>query len=119
MKRAGQKVYNSRKWRRVRKAYLESQNYICERCGKPATICHHKNYLTAANSYDGDTAYNFKNLEALCQDCHNAEHEHFKKVGAVFTRGGDVASVYESKELREFETARQAIADICQHTPRV
>ena len=80
MKRQGQKVYNSRKWRRIRKAYLESVNYICERCGKPASVVHHKTYLTEANSFDGSIAYDFNNLEALCQDCHNAEHEHFIKL---------------------------------------
>lgn len=110
MKRQGQKVYNSRKWRRVRKAYLESQNYLCERCGQPARIVHHKKYLTAENASDNEIAYDFDNLEALCQNCHNTEHEHFEKVGAVFTKKGDVSYCYESKELQDFQAAKSAIA---------
>lgn len=109
MKRQGQKVYNSRKWRRIRKEYLESKNYICERCGKPATICHHKTYLTESNVTDGLTAYDFSNLESLCQDCHNLEHEHFQRLGAVFTTSGNISKVNESKEIREFENAKAAI----------
>lgn len=110
--KAGQKVYNARKWRRVRKAYLESKNYICERCGKPAQIVHHKKYLTAENANDSNIAYNFDNLEALCQDCHNIEHEHFTKSGAVFTDGGDVVGVHTDKATQEFISARKKIASM-------
>jgi len=51
-----------------------SQNRICERCGRPADHVHHKVYLTAENYRDPDVAYNWENLEALCQACHNREH---------------------------------------------
>lgn len=74
--RIGQKIYDSPKWKKLRRMYLESQNYICERCGKPATICHHKEYITASNINDIEVTLNFDNLEALCQECHNKEHKH-------------------------------------------
>lgn len=112
MKRQGQRVYDSKKWRRVRKAYLASKNYICERCGEPANIVHHKKYLTVDNASDADIAYNFENLECLCQACHNSEHEHFQQVGAVFTSKGDVAKVRESKATQNFKAARAAIEKI-------
>ena len=60
--------YHSTAWKRLSRAFLLSKNYICERCGKPAEIAHHRRYLTAENSLNPD------NLEALCRDCHNAEH---------------------------------------------
>lgn len=66
--------YNSAAWRRLSKAFLLSRNYICERCGKPAEIVHHKKYLTAANVNDPEISMNPANLEALCLDCHNQEH---------------------------------------------
>lgn len=69
-----QEFYHSRAWKRLSRAFLLSRNYICERCGKPAEIAHHKKYLTAANVLDPDVSLNPANLEALCMECHNAEH---------------------------------------------
>lgn len=76
-------IYNSRRWRKVAKAYAESQHYICERCqnrsfagtGKPAHfIVHHKNHLSPGNVHDDSTVYGWDNLELLCIYCHNAVH---------------------------------------------
>lgn len=53
---------------------MKSQNYICERCGEPAKICHHKIYLTRDNINNPYITLCWDNLEALCQDCHNKEH---------------------------------------------
>lgn len=69
-----QEFYHSRAWKRLSRAFLLSRNYICERCGKPAEIAHHRKYLTAANVLDPDVSLNPANLEALCMECHNAEH---------------------------------------------
>jgi len=77
--------YNSAAWRRLSKAFLTSRNYICERCGAPAAIAHHKKYLTPANIDKPEISMNPDNLEALCLDCHNAEH---------FSAGGAIADGY-------------------------
>ena len=53
---------------------MQSQNYICERCGGLAVICHHKIWLNESNVDDPMMTYNWDNLEALCIDCHNKEH---------------------------------------------
>lgn len=58
---------------------MQSKGYLCERHSKNgeivvAKIAHHKIYLTPENINDPAIAYAFKNLEALCQDCHNREH---------------------------------------------
>lgn len=66
--------YRSRAWRKLSKTFLLSKNYICERCGQPAEIAHHRRYLTARNVLNTDISLNPENLEALCQNCHNAEH---------------------------------------------
>lgn len=73
--------YNSRQWRQLSRAFLLSKNYICERCGAPAEIAHHRKYLNAANVADLQISLNPDNLEALCLACHNAEH--FADGGAV------------------------------------
>ena len=66
--------YHSTAWKRLSRAFLLSKNYICERCGQPAEIAHHRRYLTAENVLNPDISLNPDNLEALCRDCHNAEH---------------------------------------------
>ncbi|MDY6086610.1 MAG: HNH endonuclease [Succiniclasticum sp.] len=76
--------YRSRAWKRLSKAFLLSRNYICERCGQPAEIAHHKIYLTAENVTDPAISLNPDNLEALCQSCHNIEH--FGQGGATAAR---------------------------------
>lgn len=59
--------YNSKAWKRASAAYMASKHYICERCGRPAQICHHKTYLNGTNVHDPAIALSFDNLEALCR----------------------------------------------------
>ena len=67
--------YKSKAWKSTRDAYMESQHHVCERCGRPAKIVHHRRYLDGDNVNDLEgTALNWDNLEALCQECHNREH---------------------------------------------
>lgn len=77
--------YRSKAWRQLSKAFLCSKYYICERCGAPAEIAHHKQYITPANIHDPQITLDPRNLEALCLACHNAEH---------FSNGGAVAAGY-------------------------
>ena len=67
--------YNSKAWEDCRLAFMRSKFFICERCGGAATIAHHKTYLTPANINDPNVTLSSDNLEALCQDCHNREHQ--------------------------------------------
>ena len=92
--------YRSRAWRQLSKAFLMSKYYICERCGKPAEIAHHKKHLTAATVLDPEISLNPANLEALCMECHNREH--FGQGGATaaglqFDENGDIIPT-EKKE---------------------
>lgn len=64
MKQWAQKFYLSQNWKDTSAAYLASQNNICERCGEPAKICHHKTYLTRENINDQAIALSWDNLEA-------------------------------------------------------
>lgn len=74
MKPWAEKFYKSKAWLKCRKAYIDSVCGICERCGKPGKIVHHKTYLNEKNINDPSVSLNFTNLEYLCQDCHNTEH---------------------------------------------
>jgi len=41
--------YDSKEWRKTREAYLQSQHYICERCGGAASVVHHIRYIKPCN----------------------------------------------------------------------
>lgn len=89
--------YNSAAWRKMSKAFLLSKNYICERCGAPAEIAHHRQYLNPANINNPTISMNPANLESLCLECHNKEH---------FSNGGAISAGYGfdgNGELVKFE----------------
>lgn len=84
MRSIDEKFYKSKEWKRCRELYLSSVNHICERCAKdgkikPARFVHHKIYMNERTVRDPRLALGFDNLEALCYDCHNAEHFGDKK----------------------------------------
>ena len=66
--------YHSKEWVRCRDGYIRSRHYICERCGKPATIVHHKKFINPGNINNPEITLNWDNLEALCIDCHDQIH---------------------------------------------
>lgn len=81
---------------------------MCERCGGVATICHHKKYITPANITDPYITLNWENLEALCHECHNLEHQ-LKRSLTYFDEAGNIERVKESGEVREYKRAVEAI----------
>ncbi len=103
--------YNSKAWKRTSRAYMQSQSYICERCGKPAAICHHKQWLNGSNVKDLNIALGFDNLEALCIDCHNAEHS-LKHSVTLFNEDGSIAKVKESQAAKDFKRQAAAIDEM-------
>ncbi len=66
--------YRTKEWKVLQRAFLASRMYICERCGGPATIAHHRIHITPGNINNTEITLNPDNLEALCQICHNQEH---------------------------------------------
>lgn len=103
--------YNSKAWKRTSRAYMLNQNYICERCSKPAVICHHKTWLNGSNVLDTNIALGFDNLEALCTECHNAEHGLQHSI-TLFNEDGSIARVKESQEAKEFKQSAAKIEDL-------
>lgn len=93
--------YNSKAWKRCRKAYIDSVNGLCERCLdkgviKNGYIVHHKKKLTPNNINDVNITLGWENLEYLCQQCHNedefSEHSNKPKIvrNYMFDINGDV-----------------------------
>ena len=87
--------YKSAAWRRCRDAYYKARFGLCERCGGPGKIVHHRIYLTPQNIHDPDVTLNWENLELLCQTCHNAEHASYGVTaeGLAFDENGDLVEV--------------------------
>ena len=78
MRSVDNSFYRSKAWRMCRSEYLRV-NPLCEECLKrgqftPAILVHHKIFLNEKNINDPNISLNFKNLEALCLDCHNKIH---------------------------------------------
>ena len=90
---------------------MASRNYVCERCGGVAVICHHKQYLTPANINNPDITLSFDNLECLCKDCHNKEH-FMKNNKAVFDECGNMIGVKESAAMQDYRQAVKTLEHI-------
>ena len=82
VKEGALEFYGSVKWKKCRRNYL-SLHPVCERCQmlgiiKKADVVHHKVYLDTESYKQPELSLNFDNLEALCFDCHQAEHHRAK-----------------------------------------
>lgn len=66
--------YKSKQWQQCRRSYIASVFGLCEICGKPGFILHHKITLTPDNITDADVSLNHDNLIYVCKDCHEGEH---------------------------------------------
>ena len=106
MARVGDKIYKTAAWQKLRRAYMSSQNWICEKCGAPAVICHHKQPITAANVDNPKITLNFENLQALCLECHNKIHN---DGNSGFNENGEIIGTVADIALADFKQARQAI----------
>lgn len=103
-------VYKSKAWKRVRLSVCLRQGCLCARCSRPVYvdgisqwipkekrlkgIVHHKEYLTNDNYTDDSVAYNDENLELLCIDCHNREHNlKALRKDVTFDENGDLVPI--------------------------
>lgn len=66
--------YHSKQWQQARAGYIARQNGLCERCRKPGKIVHHRKHLRPCDMDNPQRTLSYKNLELLCQECHNQEH---------------------------------------------
>lgn len=76
MKEFAKQFYKSKAWIQCREAFINSlPDKTCNRCKEqPGKIVHHKIELAPNNINNPYITLNFDNLEYVCQDCHNKEH---------------------------------------------
>ena len=80
MKEYAERFYKSKSWQKTRAAYVKMRGGLCERCLKEGrisagVIVHHKIYLTPENIRHPEITLNFENLELLCREHHQQEHD--------------------------------------------
>jgi 5-methylcytosine-specific restriction endonuclease McrA len=83
-KRFADAFYVSQAWRKCAAGYKASVGGLCERCLRrglitPAEEVHHKIRLTQENINRPEVALNWRNLEALCKECHLQTHRKPKR----------------------------------------
>ena len=83
-KRFSDSFYSSQAWRKCANAYKRSVGGLCEKCRRRGRInvaeeVHHKIHLTPENINRPEITLNWKNLIALCKDCHKKEHRKEKR----------------------------------------
>jgi len=92
MKPWAKSFYKSKAWQDCRDAYFVFRHGLCERCGRPGLIVHHRIYLTPQNINNPNITLSFENLELLCSSCHNEEHHSTDATanGLTFDEGGNL-----------------------------
>jgi len=78
-KKEYQAIYQDRRWKKLRKLKMRA-NPLCERCEslgrtKPMDEVHHK----VPFDVDPDLAFEWDNLESLCEECHTIRHKELSK----------------------------------------
>ena len=84
------RFYRSAAWLLAREQKIAACNGRCEKCGAIGEEVHHIIHLTPENVNDPAVSLNQQNLILLCKDCHNKEHERFKKAEAQFDSDGNL-----------------------------
>ena len=78
-----QNFYASDRWRHLRSNLILERGNKCHRCNKsfpsPSLIGHHIIPLTIDNIEDVNISLNQNNIEIICIDCHNEEHNRFNQ----------------------------------------
>ena len=75
-----QKIYSTSKWQKIRKQKMFDCP-ICECCG--SALSEHVHHSDSFMNYTGfkrwEKAFDYDNLEALCQICHTKKHKILNK----------------------------------------
>jgi 5-methylcytosine-specific restriction endonuclease McrA len=84
------RFYRSAAWQQARLIKITSANGRCEKCGGVGEEVHHIIHVTPNNVKNLNVTLNQDNLILLCKDCHNKEHERFRKNKQKFDADGQI-----------------------------
>lgn len=74
--------YNSKTWRRYRRAYLNTHP-LCVQCQRAAEVVDH---ILPVRLNDGLDFFDASNHQPLCHPCHNAKRGRESHVSPTYTR---------------------------------
>lgn len=94
-KEFAKRFYKSKAWQKCRAGFIRSKFGLCEKCGSPGYIVHHKERLTPDNINDHNVTLNWNKLMYLCIECHNAIDCESKptREGLAFDKNGNLIEV--------------------------
>ena len=101
IKEYAQWFYKSKAWQQCRNGYFLSQHGICERCGGAGHIVHHKRYITPANINNPSIALDWSNLELLCDECHQKQHQNTRNAAENVTFDADGNVIQSPRPLKK------------------
>lgn len=102
--------YNSAAWQETRLAYLHARHGLCERCGKPGSIVHHRKHLRPKDMDNPARTLSWSNLELLCHRCHDQEHMPGKPARCRFDVDGNILPpLQENFSLPSDRTTRERL----------
>ena len=88
------KFYSCKAWVKCRNAYRDSVYNLCELCGKPGDIVHHKIMLNSTNINNAVVTLDWSNLMFVCKECHNNIHmSAMARRGVAFDREGNIVKI--------------------------
>ena len=100
MKDWAERFYKGTAWQKCRESFISERigidGGLCQRCRQRlGYIVHHRIELTPKNIGDPDVALCHRNLEYLCHECHNEEHNVFRPADrkVLFDDDGNVIAV--------------------------
>ena len=65
-------------WEKARRAALERDEYLCQKCLRPATQVHHRRPKKSGGTSDPEINFGLANLISLCLEDHAWIHAHPK-----------------------------------------
>ena len=85
--------YHSTRWKKLQRQIKARAYGLCEICGKPGLIVHHKIILTPDNINNPFISLNPDLLMYVCLDCHNHIHGDTEQRKAIFDADGNLIEI--------------------------
>jgi len=90
--------YGRSAWIKCRKSFFASKFGICEQCGGKGEEVHHKEPITARDTFrNPEKCYGWNNLQLLCRKCHELTRMR-REDGLSFNANGDIVWAEVVKE---------------------
>lgn len=95
--------YVSTAWTKTRDAFFNSKFGLCECCGSPGEIVHHKKPICVSDVKTNPAkCYGWDNLKLLCRVCHELHHSK-RDDGLGFDANGDIVFTQTAQKMEQIK----------------